>query len=163
MRFDPDWGPKEAVVFPELISWTESPEPLIRYYSGKAVYENAFDLDKDQIRGRKVLLDLGNVQDVAVIRVNGHEFPVSWCSPYEVDITPYVRAGRNRLSVDVVNLWPNRLIGDGKLPPGERMTRSNISKYDALDAEKYMRVSGLLGPVRVKFFERVKITPQDKN
>ena len=62
-----------------------------------------------------------------------------------------------------VNLWPNRLIGDGKLPPGERMTRSNISKYDAPDAEKYMRVSGLLGPVRVKFFERVKITPQDKN
>lgn len=58
---------------------------------------------------------------------------------------------------------PNRLIGDGKLPPGERMTRSNISKYDAPDAEKYMRVSGLLGPVRVKFFERVKITPQDKN
>ena len=93
VRFDPDWGPKEAVVFPELISWTESPEPLIRYYSGKAVYENAFDLDKDQIRGRKVLLDLGNVQDVAVIRVNGHEFPVSWCSPYEVDITPYVRGG----------------------------------------------------------------------
>lgn len=46
--------------------------------------------------------------------------------------------------------------------PGERMTRSNISKYDAPDAEKYMRVSGLLGPVRVKFFERVKITPQDK-
>lgn len=85
VRFDPDWGPKEAVIFPELISWTESPEPLIRYYSGKAVYENAFDLDKDQIRGRKVLLDLGNVQDVAVIRVNGHEFPVSWCSPYEVD------------------------------------------------------------------------------
>lgn len=43
------------------------------------------------------------------------------------------------------------------------MTRSNISKYDAPDAEKYMRVSSLLGPVRVKFFERVKITPQDKN
>ena len=42
VRFDPDWGPKEAVVFPELISWTESPEPLIRYYSGKAVYEKRF-------------------------------------------------------------------------------------------------------------------------
>lgn len=163
VRFDPAWGPKEAVTFPRLISWTESPEPLIRYYSGKAVYENGFDLDKGQIRGHKVLLDLGNVQDVAVIRVNGHEFPVSWCSPYEVDITSYVRAGHNRLSVDVVNLWPNRLIGDGKLPAGERMTRSNISKYDAPDAEKYMRVSGLLGPVRIKLFEQVKITPQDKN
>ena len=70
--------------------------------------------------------------------------PVSWCSPYEVDITPYVHAGRNRLSVDVVNLWLN-LAHRRRQAPGERMTRSNISKYDAPDAEKYMRVSGLLG------------------
>ena len=163
VRFDPAWGPTEPVTFGRLVSWTESSEPLIRYYSGKAVYENEFDLDKKQIRDKKIVLDLGNVQDVAVIRLNGHEFPVSWCSPYEVDITPYVRAGRNSLSVDVVNLWPNRLIGDGKLPPGERTTRSNISKYDAPDAGKYMRVSGLLGPVRVRFFEKTKITPQGKN
>lgn len=107
--------------------------------------------------GGKVLLDLGNVQEVAVIRLNGHEFPVSWSDPCEADITRWVRPGTNRLSVDVVNLWPNRLIGDGKLPPGERRTRSNVSKYDAADAEKYLRVSGLLGPVRIRCFERVRI------
>ena len=157
VRFDPEWGREDPVTFEKLVSWTDSDDPLVRYYSGKAVYENRFDLDKRQLRDKKVLLDLGNVQDVAVVRLNGHEFPVSWCAPYEVDITPYVRAGRNELSVDIVNLWPNRLIGDGKLPPGERKTRSNISKYDAPDAEKYMRASGLLGPVRVKFFDRTKI------
>lgn len=157
VRFDPEWGRKEPVAFEKLVSWTDFDDPLVRYYSGKAVYENSFDLDKRQLRDKKVLLDLGNVQDVAVVRLNGHEFPVSWCAPYEVDITPFVRAGRNELSVDVVNLWPNRLIGDGKLPPAERKTKSNIGKYDAPDAEKYMRVSGLLGPVCVKFFDRRKI------
>lgn len=157
VRFDPEWGRKEPMGFEKLLSWTEFSDPLVRYYSGKAVYENCFDLDKKRLRGKKVLLDLGNVQDVAVIRVNGHEFPTAWCAPYEVDITPYVHAGRNELSVDVVNLWPNRLIGDGKLPREQRMTRSNVSKYDAPDADKYMRVSGLLGPVRVRFVERIKM------
>lgn len=157
VRFDPQWGMKEPVKFEKLCSWTDFSDPLIRYYSGKAVYENHFELDRAQIRNRKILLDLGNVQDVAVVRVNGHEFPVSWSAPYEVDITGCVRTGRNEVSVDVVNLWPNRLIGDGKLPPEERMTQSNVSKYDAPDADRFLRVSGLLGPVRIKSFDRVKI------
>jgi len=157
VRFDPAWGPACPVRFDSLRSWTEFDDPQIRYYSGTATYEKEFTMDRAQLRGRKVLLDLGNVQEVAVIRLNGHEFPVSWSDPCEADITRWVRPGTNRLSVDVVNLWPNRLIGDGKLPPGERRTRSNVSKYDAADAEKYLRVSGLLGPVRIRCFERVRI------
>lgn len=157
VHFDPEWGPVDTIRFDSLQSWTEFDDPLIRYYSGTATYEKEFTMDRRQIRGRKVLLDLGNVQDVAVIRLNGHEFPVSWSDPYEVDITQWVLPGRNRLSVDVVNLWPNRLIGDGKLPSEERRTRSNVSKYDAPDAEKYLRISGLLGPVQIKCFDRIEI------
>lgn len=159
VRFDPAWGRKEPTVFERLTSWTDSADPLIRYYSGKAVYEKRFALANGQLKNKRLLLDLGNVQDLAVIRINGHQFPVSWCSPYQVDITPYVRVGENELSIDVVNLWANQLIGDGKLPADQRMTRSNVSKYDAPDAEKYLRVSGLLGPVRIKFFDRAKIKP----
>lgn len=161
VRFDPEWGPAEPAIFDRLACWTTFADPLIRYYSGKAVYENRFSLSKEQLRGRKILLDLGNVQDVAVIRVNGHEFPVSWHAPYEVDITPYVKTGVTALSVDVVNLWPNRLIGDGKLPREKRRTRSNVTKYDAPEAEKYMRVSGLLGPVRIQLFDKIKLKPTE--
>lgn len=158
VRFDPEWGKKEPVVFDGLISWTESSDPAIRYYSGKATYENRFTLKKEQLKNKQIRLDLGNVQELAVIRVNGHTFPVSWAVPFEVDITPYVHDGTNTLSVDVVNLWPNRLIGDGKLPKGQRKTKTNIIKFDAPDAEKYLRVSGLLGPVTVRFFYRVELT-----
>lgn len=162
VSFDPQWGMKEPVKFEKLVSWTESEDPEIRYFSGKAKYETEFSIAKNQLKGKTVRLDLGNVQDIAVITVNGHTFPVSWCAPYGADITPYVRAGVNTLSVDVVNLWPNRLIGDGKLPEGQRRTKSNVSKYDAPDAEKYMRVSGLLGPVTVSFFDRVDLPARKK-
>lgn len=54
-------------------------------------------------------------------------------------------------------MWPNRLIGDGKLPKEERKTRTNIIKFDTADADKYLRISGLLGPVKIKFFEKVNL------
>jgi hypothetical protein len=53
--------------------------------------------------------------------------------------------------VQVVNLWPNRLIGDGKLPLNKRFTKTNIVKFDDNDAEKLLRKSGLLGPVEIMF------------
>jgi len=153
IQFDPEWGKKEPVVINKLKSWTDFDDPQIKYFSGKATYQNTFTLKKDQLTNKKIMLDLGNVQDIAVISINEHTLPLSWYAPFEVDITPYVRDGKNTLSVDIVNLWPNRLIGDGKLPENERKTKSNIKKFDQPEAEKYMRVSGLLGPVRIKFFD----------
>ena len=110
--------PGPARVLDSLRSWTEFDDPQIRYYSGTATYEKEFTMDRAQLRGRKVLLDLGNVQEVAVIRLNGHEFPVSWSDPCEADITCWVRPGTNRLSVDVVNLWPNRPSATANCRPG---------------------------------------------
>jgi hypothetical protein len=56
----------------------------------------------------------------------------------------------------VTNLWINRLIGDEKLPAGERKTYTNIAgnkryKLRGSDIDKYLRASGLLGPVEIRF------------
>jgi len=48
-----------------------------------------------------------------------------------------------------VNMWPNRLIGDGKLPENQRKTRTNVVKFNGPDADQYLRESGLLGPVKL--------------
>jgi hypothetical protein len=154
IHFDPGWGGPETVVMNELKSWTDFKEPGIKYYSGTAVYKKSFAVKKKEIKGKKVLLNLGNLHEMAVVTLNGHRFPLNWTPPYELDVTGYLQKGNNRLEVEITNLWPNRLIGDGKLPEAERLTKTNINKFDAPDAEQYLRASGLLGPVQLQFVEQ---------
>jgi hypothetical protein len=56
------------------------------------------------------------------------------------------RPGPNEQRIAVTNLWPNRLIGDLRLPPGKRLTRTNIQKFQP---DSPLLPSGLLGPVRL--------------
>ncbi len=65
---------------------------------------------------RRLYLDLGRVEVMAEVKVNGKRFPLLWKPPYRLDVTAAARAGRNTIEVAVVNLWPNRLIGDEQLP-----------------------------------------------
>ena len=150
LHFDPNWGGPEKVDADELKSWTLFADPGIRYYSGAVQYLKKFNLSAKDIKSGKLMLDLGNVKDMASIRINGHQSQVMWCEPFSFDITSYVREGLNELEVEVVNLWANRLIGDGKLPEDKRITKTNVIKFNAPDAEKYLRESGLLGPVEIK-------------
>lgn len=157
IKFDTAWGGPAQTTIERLQSWTEFSDPGIKYYSGTAVYDNSFDVPAEHLKGTKAILDLGNVLEMASLTINGHKMPVRWCAPFEFDITQYVQAGQNELQVEVVNLWPNRLLGDSKLPETQRLTRTNIKKFEQPEGQKSLRVSGLLGPVNVKF---LRIIPQ---
>ncbi|MDR2862908.1 MAG: hypothetical protein LBV54_03390 [Puniceicoccales bacterium] len=152
VRFDPAWGGPAQAVFNELNSWTKSPDNGVKYYSGQAVYEKEFLLSEADLKDSRIVLDLGNLREMAVVTLNGHRFPLSWISPYTLDVTGHLKAGTNHLAIEITNLWANRLIGDGKLPVAKRLTKTNIGKFNARDAEKYLRVSGLLGPVKLRVF-----------
>ncbi|MEI7900881.1 MAG: glycosyl hydrolase, partial [bacterium] len=95
----------------------------------------------------RLFLDLGTVKETANVRLNGKDLGVVWCPPWRVEITEAVKSGENALEIEVVNLWPNRLVGDGKLPAEQRRTKTNISGY--YTGEHALLSSGLLGPVRV--------------
>ncbi|MBE9510762.1 MAG: glycoside hydrolase family 2 [Bacteroidetes bacterium] len=150
INFDPKWGGIEKVSVDELKSWTEFTDEGIKYYSGAATYNTTFSLNKKEIKNKKLLLDLGNVQEMASIKVNGQQMPVRWSAPFVFDITKYAKAGTNYLEVEVVNMWSNRLILDGRLSEEKRLTKTNINKFDAEDAEKYLRASGLSGPIKLR-------------
>lgn len=152
ISFDTAWGGPAQIQTDTLQSWTEFKDTGIKYYSGTAVYRKSFTVGGGYLKGSKAVLDLGNVLEMASITLNGHKMPVRWCAPFQFDITSYIHAGDNQLEVEVVNLWANRLIGDSRLPQGQRRTKTNIKKFDEPGSEKYLRVSGLLGPVMVRFY-----------
>jgi hypothetical protein len=147
VSFDPKWGGPESIEFEKLEDWTRRPEEGIRFYSGTATYRRTFDLPETSRGGNsRIFLDLGKVSNVAQVRLNGKDLGVVWTAPWRVEITGAVKPIGNRLEIDVVNLWPNRLIGDAGLPPERRLTKTNVTTYKK---DSPLLPSGLLGPVSV--------------
>ena len=144
VSFDPRWGGPTNARFDELVSWTERPEPGIKYYSGTATYQNTFNWAGDS--AAKIWLDLGRVRELAEVRVNGKSCGIVWSPPFRADISDALKAGPNTVEVDVVNFWPNRIIGDAALPEAQRLTRTNIRK---LAKNTPLIESGLFGPVQL--------------
>jgi hypothetical protein len=171
VRFTPGWGAPAQATFEKLVSWSSHADPGIKYYSGTAVYSAAFELPRTLLKGdRRLCLDLGRVEVMAEVKVNGKRFPLLWKPPYRLDVTGAARAGRNTIEVTVVNLWPNRLIGDEQLPEdSERNPNGTLKRWPQwlLDGKpsptgRYtfsmwhlwkrndpLLESGLLGPVKL--------------
>ena len=135
-------GERALETFSVLNDWTTNSDPVVKYFSGTAHYTTHFTLDNlkglDQAR-----IDLGEVNVMAELVVNGHPAGVLWRAPFvSADILPYLKKGDNKLEVYVTNLWVNRMIGDRQknVEPVTRIRRF----YEAGDK---LQPSGLLGPV----------------
>ena len=135
-------GPKEPIVTDTLFDWTTYPDTDVAHYSGKAVYTTDFELG--QLPEGPTYLDLGKVMVMAKVRINGEYAGGVWTAPYRVDITPFIKEGKNTVEVDVVSTWRNRLIADAALPQEERVTTTN---FQVLGAGEPLQPSGLFGPV----------------
>ncbi len=167
VTFDPAWGgPKAPVRFDELRLWNTDAEEGIRYYSGQAVYRKSFDLPAGLSDDAQTVLDLGVVQKLTRVKLNGNDLGIVWTPPFRVDITGKLRPSGNRLEVTVANTWVNRLIGDqqpankgvqelrwesgllsGKPYPAGRYTFTTAGgDYTATSP---LQDSGLLGPLRL--------------
>ena len=137
-------GPKEPVVTDVLFDWMESENPQIKYFSGNAVYKTSFEINR--IPETPVYIDLGKVMVMAKIRVNGVDAGGVWTTPYQINITDYLKEGVNELEIEVVNCWRNRMIGELSMPQSERFTYHSAAN---IKADSEMQSSGLLGPVQV--------------
>ncbi len=174
VRFQEGRGAPEKIELPQLISLHRHPDDGVRYFSGTATYSKRMQVPESFLRsGRRVFLDLGRVEVMAGVRVNGRSAGSVWKAPYRLDITDLVHPGNNDLEVEVTNLWANRMIGDEQLPPenefgfngqdgiseipdwyrngkpkpdGGRITFTTWKFYDQ---DEPLLPSGLLGPVRL--------------
>jgi len=166
VRFAPGWGAPESVVFDRLIPWNEHTDEGIKYFSGTAVYRKRFQLDGRQAK-RPARLQLGQVKNIARVRVNGKPLGVVWTDPWSVDLTGAVKSGRNELEVEVTNLWVNRLIGDAARPEEKRLTKTIVRRDPEYKGRSphlrgylvtdRLEPSGLVGPVRLEFGEEREV------
>jgi hypothetical protein len=160
IQFAPGWGAPATATFESLRSWTESADPGIRYYSGTAKYSRQIVIPPSMLRpGQQLYLDLGEVREIAQVRLNGQSLEVLWKKPFKVALTSSAKPGSNQLEIEITNFWPNRLIGDQQLPPEKRFTRTNITKFRA---DSPLLPSGLLGPVSMRVARQVKLAPDSQ-
>jgi hypothetical protein len=140
-------GAPATAVFDSLASWHLSAVDGIRYFSGTATYSKTLQVNDSMfLSGQNIMLDLGNVKDIAEVIVNGKPVEVLWKFPYKTDVTAILRKGQNQIEIKVTNQWTNRILGDMKspadkkvLPPGTSMGFGSAVSQPA--------ESGLLGPV----------------
>ncbi len=160
VAFEKNRGAPERATFDELKSWTSDTRPGIKYFSGYGTYKKEFTVPDSMLTSsRRVVLDLGQVGDVAHVKVNGKDFGTLWKPPFRVDVTDAVKKGKNELEIAVVNTWVNRLIGDDKFPKEKPVANVIVrNKIPATDLDKHP--SGLLGPVTI---EVRTLTPSEKN
>jgi hypothetical protein len=187
VTFQPGRGAPAAIDLPALQSLHLHADAGVKYFSGTVTYTRRLDVPAEFLAtDRRVVLDLGRVEVLAEIWLNGRRAGDVWKEPYRLDVTDVVRAGANELEVRVTTLWPNRLIGDEQLPPenefGLRDEQGNdphgivklpdwykegkpkppggrvtFTGWKFYNKDDPLVASGLLGPVRLLNPVRVKL------
>jgi hypothetical protein len=123
-------------------SWTDSADPHIKYYSGTATYARTITVPDSVLgNGARVVLDLGEVQDIAAVSVNGVSVGARWTPPYTFDITSALKSGDNSLALKITNRQVNGLIR------AAQVGAPAASPFGGYKPEAHPRASGLIGPV----------------
>ena len=73
-------------------------------YSGAATYSHAFEISNLK---SQIALDLGQLSATAEVRVNGHVASTLIAPPWTCEITPFLKPGKNQLSITIANTLAN--------------------------------------------------------
>ena len=151
-RLSPVYGGPElpkARTIDALVGW----ETLDEFFSGTMMYSTTFDVGPSGVAS--TVLSLGEVREIARVRLNGRDLGVRFMPPYEFPIPAgLLRPKGNALEVEVTNLGANRLRwNDINKVDWKYFCDINVvgSNYKPFDASKWKPLkSGLLGPVEVR-------------
>lgn len=171
VTFNPAFGGPRKILFDTLTDWSQHPDDRVRYYSGMATYTKIFNIPAEALsENKKIYVDLGDVKNMARVKLNGKEVGIVWTNPWKLDISALVRSKNNLLEIEVANLWVNRLIGDELFPDdgiqqgswpdwitkGEKRTskRFTFTTHKHYSRNSPLEKSGLLGPVTIRTTNR---------
>ena len=145
LQFPEGWGAPAELEMESLAPWCALPmSDEGKAFSGSATYTTTFNWSGEN---KQVTLDLGKVSMIAEVFLNDQKVRTLWCTPYEADITEFVKEGENKLQIKVTSTWFNRLVYDASLPEAERKTWT----ISGPSADSLLKEYGLLGPVNLKY------------
>jgi hypothetical protein len=151
VSFDKAWGGPASYSMEKLTSWSDVEEEGVKFYSGTATYTRDFPVGEDALaRGKEAYVVFEDIQEMARVSVNGHDCGIVWLPPYKATITPWLKAGNNTITVQVLNTWNNRIVGDLRNPDETQFTSTNV-KSSRFRANGPLLKSGLLGKAEITF------------
>ena len=163
----PGAGESVATVTGDVVlphSWADA--PATRYYSGTTTYRHQWEAGPQFLaEGARIYLDFGPaaavdrealadgtmrgnsyaalvatpVRDAVTVFVNDRLAGTLWAPPFRIDITPFIRAGRNEIRLEVYNTAINMLAEGGRVPDvravsetfGQRFRLQDMDVFDA--------------------------------
>jgi hypothetical protein len=147
VSFQPGRGAPASIALGKLISWSDSSNKGLRYFSGTGTYTEVIQASSDWFKpGATLWIDLGDVKNLAEVTVNGKSLGIVWHAPYRLEVTSALKPGANHITIKVTNAWVNRLIGDQQPDATTRYTFADVKPYKA---NSPLLPSGLLGPVQL--------------
>ena len=102
---------------------------------------------------QRALLDLGDVKYAAEVWVNGRAVGARLWPPYTLDVTGYLRPGRNEIRVVVTNTWANQFLQPEEMAHARERGWYNTYAQRVEPFQRESLESGLLGPVSLRLFE----------
>lgn len=152
VSFQTKKGNALLATFDSLTQWNVNTDTGIKYFSGTGTYSKTLQAPAEWFNeGTELWLDLGRLQNLAEVTINGKSLGIVWKNPFLVNATEYMKQGENKLEIKVTNLWVNRLIGDQQPDEKEKTTYVSNPFYRA---DSPLKPSGLLGPVQVLSFTK---------
>ncbi len=147
VSFQAKRGAPAQATFESLTPWNENADQGIKYFSGTGTYTKTIQAPSDWFKaGLEIWIDLGTVQNLAEVFVNGKSLGIVWKTPFRINAAGALKEGENTVEIRVTNLWVNRLIGDRQPDAREKITYTITSPYRA---DTPLKPSGLMGPVQV--------------
>lgn len=135
-----------------LKSWTTLPDSA-QYFSGKARYRIVFDVKAPLKQYENARISLGDVREVASVKLNGKDLGTSWHIPFHLHAGHALKSKGNVLEIEVTNLSANYMrLRDQQQPDWKKFYDINIVDitYKKFDATRWEPMpSGLLGPVKL--------------
>lgn len=109
-----------------LKPWTELGDSALNELAGTGIYTTRVNIPKAEAKG-KWQLDLGDLRESAKVYVNDHYIGTVWAAPFTIDFDKYMKAGENKIRIEVTNLPANRIAAmDRRNIPWRKFKEINI-------------------------------------